>query len=115
MTNKVFVFGSNLQGIHGAGAAREAWKNHGAVTGEGQGLHGNSYAIPTKATPWRPLGLGTVEMYIEQFIAFAHEHPELYFTVTKVGCGLAGFKEEEIAPLFKGAPKNCHLPIGWER
>ena len=95
--NEVFVFGSNLGGMHGGGAARTAYENFGAVWGEGVGHFGKTYAIPTMQG-----GVETIKPYVDQFIAYAAEHPELTFYVTRIGCGIAGFRDEEIAPLFKG-------------
>ena len=105
--NEVFVFGSNLQGMHGGGAARIARLNFGAVMGQGVGLQGQSYAIPTMQG-----GVNTIKPYVDEFVAFAKQHPELTFLVTKIGCGIAGFTEAEIAPLFAGAVdvENIHLP-----
>ena len=105
--DEVFVFGSNLEGIHGGGAAFVAWKKFGAVMGCGVGLRGQSYAIPTMQG-----GVKTIEPYVNSFIAFAKEHPELFFYVTRIGCGIAGFKDKEIAPLFADAAsaENICLP-----
>lgn len=96
--DEVFVFGSNLHGHHGGGAARVAWKNFGAIRGQGVGLQGQSYAIPTMHG-----GIETIKPYVDQFIAFAKEHTELFFYVTRIGCGIAGFKDSDMAPLFKNA------------
>ena len=96
--NEVFVFGSNLTGLHGGGAARAALHKFGAVWGQGVGLQGQSYAIPTMQG-----GVETIRPYVDEFIEFAKEHPELKFYVTRIGCGIAGFKDEEIAPLFSEA------------
>ncbi len=93
--NEIFVFGSNLAGYHGGGAARLAYERFGAVWGQGTGLQGQSYAIPTMQG-----GVETIKPYVDEFIEFAKEHPELDFLVTRIGCGIAGFKDEEIAPLF---------------
>ncbi|QUW19913.1 hypothetical protein [Agrococcus sp. Marseille-Q4369] len=101
---QVFVFGSNAGGMHGAGAARTAMERFGAVWGEGRGLHGQSYAIDTMS------GLGVIEREVATFLDFAAEHPELEFLVTEIGCGIAGFTPEEIAPLFRGAGDNVLLP-----
>lgn len=109
----IFVFGSNLAGRHGKGAALCARKEHGAVYGEGVGRTGNSYAIPTKDNDLKVLPLQSIKRYVEAFKKYAGEHPELTFQVTKVGCGLAGFKEYQIAPMFKDAPDNCELPENW--
>ena len=105
--NEVFVFGSNLAGAHGGGAARIAAERFGAIMGQGVGLQGQSYAIPTMQG-----GVNTILPYVEEFIAFAKQHPELTFLVTKIGCGIAGFTPREIAPLFAGAVnvENIHLP-----
>lgn len=93
--NEVFVFGSNLGGFHGGGAARVAHQRFGAVWGQGVGLQGQSYAIPTMQG-----GVETIKPYVDQFIEFAKGHPELTFLVTPIGCGIAGFTTDEIAPLF---------------
>lgn len=105
--NEIFVFGSNLNGMHGGGAAYQAVKRFGAKMGQGVGLQGNSYAIPTMQG-----GVETIKPYVDDFIAFAKAHPQLTFLVTRIGCGIAGFKAEEIAPLFKDAVDvdNIHLP-----
>jgi len=110
---EIFVFGSNLAGRHGKGAALCAVREHGAIYGQGKELQGRSYAIPTKDHVMRPLPLTDIKRHVEEFIKFAKEHPEMIFNVTRIGCGLAGYKDEEIAPMFKGAPENCKLPEGW--
>lgn len=110
---QVFVFGSNLAGRHGKGAALEARLKHGAVYGQGNGLWGQSYAIPTKDWYLRSLPLDTIQFYVDTFIRIATERPELTFNVTRIGCGLAGYTDAQIAPMFKGAPINCNLPEGW--
>ena len=106
-SDEVFVFGSNLAGMHGGGAAYIAFKQFGAVMGCGVGLRGQSYAIPTMQG-----GVETIKPYVDDFIAFAKEHPELFFYVTRIGCGIAGFRDKEIAPLFKEAHglENVCLP-----
>jgi len=106
-SNEIFVFGSNLAGAHGGGAARIAAERFGAVMGQGVGLQGQSYAIPTMQG-----GVNTILPYVEEFITFAKQHPELTFLVTRIGCGIAGFTPKEIAPLFAGAVnvENIHLP-----
>ena len=111
---QVFVFGSNLAGVHGAGAAREALEKFGAVLGIGEGLRGSSYALPTKNERIQTMLLSDVKKHVATFVQFAIDHPELQFFVTRIGCGLAGFTDKQIAPLFKDAPKNCELPDGWE-
>ena len=106
--NEIFVFGSNLHGMHGGGAARIAVEKFGAIMGQGVGLQGQSYAIPTMQG-----GPNTILPYVEEFITFAKQHPEMTFLVTKIGCGIAGFTPREIAPLFAGAVdvENIHLPM----
>lgn len=96
--DEVFVFGSNLAGMHGGGAAYVAFRQFGAVMGCGVGLRGQSYAIPTMQG-----GVETIKPYVDDFIAFAKEHPELFFYVTRIGCGIAGFRDLENAPLFAEA------------
>lgn len=110
----IFVFGSNLSGIHGKGAAKMAYEHYGAIWKQGKGLQGSSYAIPTKNYILRSLPLDKIKEYVKEFIEFAKENPDLTFYVTRVGCGLAGFKDEQIAPLFKTAPKNCKFAYQWE-
>ena len=106
-SNEVFVFGSNLQGHHYGGAARIANEKFGAIFGQGVGLQGQSYAIPTMQG-----GVDVIKPYVDEFIEFAKQHPELIFLVTRIGCGIAGFKDSEIAPLFRGAIgiENIALP-----
>jgi len=105
--NEIFVFGSNLAGFHGGGAARLAMDRFGAVWGQGVGLQGQCYAIPTMQG-----GVETIIPYVDEFISFAKTNSHLTFLVTKIGCGIAGFTEEEIAPLFKDAidVENIVLP-----
>ena len=105
--SNIFVFGSNLRGIHGAGAAAYAREHHGAVMGVGHGRTGDSYAIPTKDTRIDTLPLRSIRIFMKHFIEYATQHPELSFQVTAIGCGLAGYTPEQIAPMFKGAPSNC--------
>jgi hypothetical protein len=106
----IFVFGSNLAGRHGKGAALYARQHRGAIYGQGVGLQGESYAIPTKDAKLRTLALEEIQRHIESFKSFARSHPALTFEVTAVGCGLAGYTPQQIAPMFKGAPANCILP-----
>lgn len=115
--SEVFVFGSNRQGRHGKGAALDAFRNHGARYGCAIGRQGNSYAIPTKELrAGQPVvTLDEIATHVTAFLIHAAEHPQDTFNVTKIGCGLAGFKEHEISPLFKGASLNVVLPDGWER
>lgn len=110
--NQVFVFGSNEAGIHGAGAAKLAEEKFGAIRGMGYGLQGKSFGIPTKDTFIRTLPLDKIEFYIYSFLTEVMEYPDTEFLVTKIGCGLAGYSEDEIANLFKGKfiPENVTLP-----
>jgi hypothetical protein len=110
----IFVFGSNLAGRHGKGAALFARQNHGAQYGVGVGRTGNSYAIPTKNTSIQTLPLGEIERYVKDFLNYARQHPELEFQVTAIGTGLAGYSHSNIAPMFKDAPANCSLPPNTE-
>lgn len=107
---EIFVFGSNLRGMHAGGAAYAAYRKFGAVMGQGVGLQGQSYAIPTMQG-----GVETIKPYVDDFIDFARQHPELTFLVTRIGCGIAGFRDEEIAPLFAEAHQlsNVVLPPNW--
>jgi len=113
MPKAVFVFGSNSAGVHGAGAAKEAYSKHGARYGKGYGHHGDSFAIPTKDMEIETLPLHRVKQYVEGFLAYANCHRKQTFHVTRIGCGLAGFKDEEIAPLFEKATANCWFDTGW--
>lgn len=112
-TDAIFVFGSNLAGRHGLGAARFAMTHHGAKFGQGIGRQGYSYAIPTKDRDLRPLPLDIIKIHVQGFLTYAAQHPELVFQVTRIGCGLAGYSDVDISPMFKEAPSNCELPIGW--
>lgn len=105
--NEIFVFGSNLAGMHGGGAARVAFRYFGAEWGKGVGLYGRTYAIPTMQG-----GVNTIKPYVDDFIVFAKNHPELTFLVTRIGCGIAGFRDKDIAPLFADAidVENVILP-----
>jgi hypothetical protein len=105
--DEIFVFGSNLAGMHGGGAAYVAFQKFGAVMGCGVGLRGQSYAIPTMQG-----GVETIMPYVDEFISFAKSHPDLFFYVTRIGCGIAGFRDKDIAPLFKDATgvENICLP-----
>ena len=103
----IFVFGSNESGAHGGGAARVALENFGAIWGQGEGLQGQSYGLPTME------GLDALRGAAQRFIDFAERHPELRFYLTKVGCGIAGHPEDVVAPLFAAAPDNVVRPPGW--
>ncbi len=104
---EIFVFGSNLGGFHGGGAARTAHRYFGAIWGKGTGLQGQSYAIPTMQG-----GVDTIKPYVDEFIDFARNNRQLFFYVTPIGCGIAGFSEKDIAPLFREAVnvENICLP-----
>jgi len=115
---KIFVFGSNLAGRHGAGAALAARRYHGAVYGCAEGLQGNAYAIPTKDRELKPRSLEEIKQSVETFKAFAREMLDVEgvtFQVTRIGCGLAGYRDHQIGPLFADASKNCELPMNWEQ
>lgn len=112
-TKKIFVFGSNLRGMHGAGAARDAMDYYGAAWGVGEGPQGQSYAIPTKDEWLRPAPLDEIKMHVNDFLDYARDHGDEEFFVTKIGCGFAGYSEDQIAPMFAFAPSNCELPDGW--
>lgn len=105
--DEVFVFGSNLKGMHGGGAARVAYDKFGAVWGQGVGIQGQSYGIPTMHG-----GTDVIAPYVDEFIKYVKQHPEKKFLVTPIGCGIAGFNESEITPLFKDAVglENVWLP-----
>jgi hypothetical protein len=110
----IFVFGSNLAGRHGAGAAKFAMMRHGAIYGEGVGLQGRSYGIPTKDAAIRTLPLPAIEQYVWNFIEFAKARQDLTFYVTPIGCGLAGYKREQIRPFFENMPANCRFAETWD-
>lgn len=104
---EVFVFGSNLAGVHCGGAAKQAFEHFGAIWGQGSGMQGSSYAIPTMQG-----GVETIKPYVDQFVQYASSHKEFTFLVTRIGCGIAGFRDEEIAPMFLEALEleNVVLP-----
>lgn len=110
--NEIFVFGSNLNGIHAGGAARLAQEKFGAIAGLGNGRQGNCYAIPTISRSWGQLQLKQIETFVNEFIYFANAHPKISFLVTEIGCGISGYDPKDIAPLFNNAPKeeNIYLP-----
>ena len=104
--NEIFVFGSNIQGAHGGGAAKYAYQKFGAEWGVGEGLTGRTYALPTME------GNASMKRAVEHFIDCAKAHPEFTFLVTAVGCGIAGYTPDEVAPLFREATslENVYLP-----
>lgn len=110
----IFVFGSNLAGRHGKGAALFARNNHGAIYGLGVGPQGNSYAIPTKDHYLKVLPLDRIKIHVDEFLDYARKNPELTFQLTAIGCGLAGYKREQIEPLFQGATENVLWPKEWK-
>jgi hypothetical protein len=118
--DNIFVFGSNMAGIHGLGAALQAHRYYSAPWGKGEGLtlkspehNAGSYALPTKDRNMKPLELSQIKECVERFLEVAWENKGLRFFVTRVGCGLAGFTDDQIAPMFREAPVNCELPYGW--
>lgn len=113
MAKSTFVFGSNEAGIHGAGAAAFAYAKRGARYGFSYGHSGDSFAIPTKNEDIRTLPLDIINAYVCGFLAYATGKRKLKFMVTRIGCGLAGYKDEDIAPMFVGAPLNCIFDEKW--
>ena len=113
MPAMIFVFGSNESGVHGAGAAATAYKSKGARWGKSYGHHGDSFAIPTKDEYIETMPIERVAQYVQGFLAYAKGHRKLKFQITAIGCGLAGFTHQEIAPLFKDAPANCFFDELW--
>lgn len=120
--NPIFVFGSNIPGWHGKGAAKLACEKYGAERGVGEGLRGQSYGIPTKRKNRKihfmdpslvSLPLEAISVYVGRFLAVAHSRPDLQFAVTRIGCVLAGYSDAEIAPLFRDAPLNCSFADAW--
>jgi hypothetical protein len=111
--NQVFVFGSNKAGRHGAGAALAARKHYGAEYYNGFGMQGKSYAIPTKDFSIQTMELEEIKYYVTIFLRFAISNPEMEFLVTRIGCGLAGYEDKDIAPMFKKAPSNCSFAEQW--
>lgn len=114
MAKSIFVFGSNTAGIHGAGAAQYAYQKKGAKYGFGYGHMGDSWAIPTKDDDINSLPLDLIAAFVAGFLAYATVKRKLSFYVTQIGCGLAGYKPEQIAPMFIGAPTNCMFDRAWE-
>lgn len=113
-SDSIFVFGSNLAGRHGKGAALDARNQYGAVYGVGVGPTGQAYAVPTKDATLHALPLYQIKKHVNDFLAYARKNWHLTFFVTALGTGLAGYKHSEIGPLFKYAPSNCQLPPEWK-
>jgi hypothetical protein len=116
MAREIFVFGSNLAGRHGKGAALYAKEKCGAIYGKGEGIQGDSYALPTKDANLRTLPLDTIADHIVTFLEFALTRPDLTFKITPIGCGLAGYRRDQIRPLLEGygpLPRNCVYSPEW--
>lgn len=114
MTKKILCFGSNEAGVHGRGAAKDAYQKHGARWGKGYGHYGDSFAVPTKDRQIKTLPLERIKMYVDGLKAYAAGNPELIFQVTRLGCGLAGYQDKDIAPLFLGSSLNCQFDSAWK-
>ena len=113
MGNPVFVFGSNLAGRHGKGAALWARQHRGAIYGQGHGIQGDSYAIPTKGWKMETLPLPVIWNFVHEFLTFAHKYHFRTFQLTPIGCGLAGYQRSDIEPMFANAPANVLMPPEW--
>lgn len=120
--NEIFVFGSNTAGIHGRGAALQAYKQFGCPYGFGEGLHieSQTYAFPTLAVPkgrksfsLEPRTDDELLASVRKLYETAQKNPNLTFLLTKVGCGLAGYEESHMITLFRGTPANIVKPKGW--
>lgn len=111
--NEVFVFGSNRLGAHRGGAARYAYDHFGAELSNSEGIQGQSYALPTMDKDMKPYSSYNLKKVVNSFVYYARQHPEKTFLLTKVGCGIAGFTEAQIAPLFRHTPGNVVKPKGW--
>jgi len=103
-----------IEYCYGRGAAYDAATLYGAKYGVGEGLTGSSYAIPTKDHNIQTRSLDEIKISVDTFLKFAYDNPTMEFMVTRIGCGLAGYKDEQIGPMFKGAPSNCILPPEWK-
>jgi hypothetical protein len=114
VTKPIFVFGSNLAGRHGKGAASIARLQYGAIYGQGEGLQGQSYAVPTKDAALKVLPLRTIKMHVDKFLKFAERNSDITFKVTALGTGLAGYSHDDIGPMFALASMNCVLPMAWK-
>lgn len=117
LDHMIFVFGSNLSGIHGAGAARYAAVHKGAIFNIGEGPMGSAYALPTKGFLLAPMTLEEVQKHVKKFIAFAKEHDYMMFQITRIGTGLSGFKDTDIAQMFLDVAtpdSNCFFDTAWK-
>jgi hypothetical protein len=112
---EIFVFGSNQSGIHGAGAARAAFEHFDAEWGFGEGITGNSYALPTKDYQIESRSLIEIEDSVQKFLDIVAKNPNMEFWVTRIGCGLAGYNDEDIAPMFFCKFSNISFPNEWKR
>jgi len=110
----ILVFGSNRAGRHGKGAALDAYRNHGAKFGIGEGHVGNSYGVPTKDGNLKTLKLNEIMHHVVLFIMYAEANPKLTFKVTRIGCGLAGLNDWDMAPMFEQATNNCQFDNKWK-
>jgi hypothetical protein len=115
VSSEIFVFGSNLGGRHGLGAALDAKTLYGAIEGQLEGLQGSSYGIPTKDLAMRSMSLKSINKRVYTFMEFAAANPQLTFNVTPIGTGLAGYSHDDIGPLFAYAPTNCKIPLVWQK
>jgi|SRR5208337_1671635 len=111
---RIFVCGSNLAGRHGLGAAKYAREHYGAEYGVGEGRSGNTYLIPTKGLRLEVLPLDVIRLSCIKFVDYTKAHPEFEFELTRVGCGLAGYTNDQIAPFFRGVPDNVKVPPDWK-
>ena len=112
---EIFAFGSNLAGRHGKGAAQDAMRLYGATYGQGIGLQGRSYGIPTKDRYLNILPLVEIQRRVTGFVEFTRDNPQMKFFITRVACGLAGYTDEEIAPMFNGIKANCRIHFKWHK
>lgn len=112
MAKRLFVFGSNEAGMHLGGAAKAAMSK-GAVFGHSYGQAGDTWAIPTMDLDLRVMPMARIQQYVTGFLAYAEGHPKLNFQVTRIGCGIAGYSDKQIAPMFVGAPLNCQFDEQW--
>lgn len=112
--DEIFVFGSNEAGIHGSGSAKVARDLYGAKLGVGLGVQGRSFALPTKDWFVETLPLDIVKHYVDRFIAYSRKSGDLFF-ITRIGCGLAGYTDSDIAPMFIHCGSNCNMPEEWRK